>query len=71
MTTIVVNSPKRNHSLPFYFYPCKDASGNKYPIIEAGGLLWMASAYYLPQIIFFSNFFSLLQCFVVFLRIYE
>lgn len=42
MTTIVVNAPQRSHSLPFYFYPCKDVSGNTYPIIEAGGLLWMA-----------------------------
>lgn len=42
MTTIVVNSPVRSHSIPFNFYPCVDASGNNYPIIEAGGLLWMA-----------------------------
>lgn len=42
MTTIVVNAPERNHSVPFFFYPCKDVSGNNYPIIEAGGLLWMA-----------------------------
>lgn len=42
MRTIVVNAPKRSHSISFYFYPCKDASGNTYPIIEAGGLLWMA-----------------------------
>ena len=42
MTTIVVNAPERTHSVPFYFFPCKDVSGNNYPIIEAGGLLWMA-----------------------------
>ena len=42
MTTIVVNAPQRSHSVPFFFYPCVDASGNNYPIIEAGGLLWMA-----------------------------
>lgn len=42
MTTIVVNAPKRSHSVPFYFYPCKDVSGNTYPIVEAGGMLWMA-----------------------------
>lgn len=42
MRTIVVNAPERSHSIPFYFYPCIDASGNSYPIIEAGGLLWMA-----------------------------
>ena len=42
MTTIVVNAPERSHSIPFYFYPCVDASGNSYPIIEAGGMLWMA-----------------------------
>ena len=42
MTTIVVNAPERSHSIPFYFYPCVDKSGNSYPIIEAGGLLWMA-----------------------------
>ncbi|MBQ3631230.1 MAG: hypothetical protein II949_08320 [Prevotella sp.] len=42
MRTIVVNAPERSHSIPFYFYPCKDVSGNTYPIIEAGGLLWMA-----------------------------
>ena len=42
MTTIVVNAPERSHSIPFYFYPCKDVSGNNYPIVEAGGLLWMA-----------------------------
>ncbi|MBP5339860.1 MAG: dockerin type I repeat-containing protein [Prevotella sp.] len=42
MRTIVVNVPERSHSLPFYFYPCVDVSGNNYPIIEAGGLMWMA-----------------------------
>ena len=42
MSTLVVNAPKRNHSIPFCFYPCVDAAGNTYPIIEAGGLLWMA-----------------------------
>lgn len=42
MTTIVVNAPERSHSIPFYFYPCVDKSGNSYSIIEAGGLLWMA-----------------------------
>ena len=42
MRTIVVNAPERSHDVPFYFYPCKDVSGNTYPIIEAGGLLWMA-----------------------------
>ncbi len=42
MRTIVVNAPERSHSISFYFYPCKDVSGNTYPIVEAGGLLWMA-----------------------------
>ena len=42
MRTIVVNVPKRDHAIPFYFCPCKDAQGNTYPIVEAGGLLWMA-----------------------------
>ena len=42
MRTIVVNAPKTSHAIPFSFYPCKDAQGNTYPIVEAGGLLWMA-----------------------------
>ena len=42
MRTIVVNAPKQDHTISFCFYSCKDASGNTYPIIEAGGLLWMA-----------------------------
>ena len=42
MRTIVVNAPERSHGVSFYFCTCRDASGNNYPIVEAGGLLWMA-----------------------------
>ena len=42
MTCIVMKSPQRSHTITFSMYACKDAAGNCYPIIEAGGLLWMA-----------------------------
>ncbi|MBP5613318.1 MAG: T9SS type A sorting domain-containing protein, partial [Bacteroidales bacterium] len=42
MSCIVMKSPQRSHTVTFSMYACKDAAGNCYPIIEAGGLLWMA-----------------------------
>ena len=42
MTCIVMKTPQRSHTVTFSMYTCKDAAGNCYPIIEAGGLLWMA-----------------------------
>ncbi|MGC3977522.1 MAG: FISUMP domain-containing protein [Paludibacteraceae bacterium] len=42
MTTIVMNQPTLSHSITFDFYECKDASGRNYPIVNVGGLLWMA-----------------------------
>ena len=42
MSCIVMKSPQRSHTVTFSMYACKDAAGNTYPIIEAGGLLWMA-----------------------------
>ena len=42
MSCIVMKTPQRSHTVTFSMYACKDAAGNCYPIIEAGGLLWMA-----------------------------
>ena len=41
-TTIVMNIPTLSHDIAFDFYECKDAAGRHYPIVNAGGLLWMA-----------------------------
>lgn len=42
MTTIMMQQPANSHTNTFTFFECKDADGYCYPIIEAGGLLWMA-----------------------------
>ena len=42
MTTIMMQQPANSHTNVFSFFECKDADGYNYPIIEAGGLLWMA-----------------------------
>lgn len=42
MTTIMMQQPANSHTNVFTFFECKDADGYCYPIIEAGGLLWMA-----------------------------
>ena len=42
MTTILMQQPANSHTNTFSFFECKDADGYCYPIIEAGGLMWMA-----------------------------
>ncbi len=42
MTTIMMQQPANSHTNVFSFFECKDADGYNYPIVEAGGLLWMA-----------------------------
>lgn len=42
MTTIVTNTPTCSHDITFDFYHCTDATGRHYPIVRAGGMLWMA-----------------------------
>ena len=42
MTTIVMNIPTLSHDITFDFYDCTDANGYHYPIVNAGGMLWMA-----------------------------
>ncbi len=42
MTTIMMQQPANSHTNVFTFFECKDADGYNYPIVEAGGLLWMA-----------------------------
>jgi len=42
MTSIVMNLPTCDHNITFDFYDCTDATGRHYPIVNAGGLLWMA-----------------------------
>ncbi len=42
MTTIMMQQPANSHTNTFTFFECKDADGYCYPIVEAGGLLWMA-----------------------------
>ncbi|MDR1792368.1 MAG: T9SS type A sorting domain-containing protein [Bacteroidales bacterium] len=42
MTTIVMNQPTLSHPITFDFYECKDAAGRYYPIVNVGGILWMA-----------------------------
>ena len=42
MTTIVMNQPTCSHDITFDFYPCTDAAGNHYAIVNVGGMLWMA-----------------------------
>jgi len=42
MTTIVMNTPTLSHDITFDFYDCTDANGYHYPIVNAGGMLWMA-----------------------------
>ncbi len=41
-TSIVYQQPERTHTVTFAMYECTDANGYDYPIVEAGGLLWMA-----------------------------
>lgn len=41
-TSIVYQQPERTHTVTFAMYECSDANGYDYPIVEAGGLLWMA-----------------------------
>ena len=42
MTTIVMSTPTLSHDITFDFYECKDAAGRYYPIVYAGGYMWMA-----------------------------
>lgn len=42
MKTVVMNQPTLSHAITFDFYECKDAAGRNYPIVNVGGILWMA-----------------------------
>jgi uncharacterized protein (TIGR02145 family) len=42
MKTIVMNTPTLSHDIIFDFYACTDAAGRHYPIVYAGGYMWMA-----------------------------
>ena len=49
MTTIVMRKPTLDHTVSFQFFKCQDADGYNYPIIEAGGMLWMAEDLHLVK----------------------
>ena len=42
MQTIVTRRPTVDHTVDFPMYKCEDADGYNYPVVEAGGMLWMA-----------------------------
>jgi uncharacterized protein (TIGR02145 family) len=41
-TTVVVDVPSQNKTIPFRFVACTDADGNHYPVVQIGDHLWMA-----------------------------
>lgn len=41
-TTIMYQQPKNTHTVTFGMFECVDANGRNYPIVEAGGMMWMA-----------------------------
>ena len=42
MKTIVMRKPEVNHTVIFQMFKCEDLDGYNYPVIEVGGMLWMA-----------------------------